>query len=164
MGETDALRQELLSRIEARRSGAARYLHQNRPSVRRRSTITIVLSSLAAVFTAGPALGGESFAEAVRRMFGLSSESSVWRTLCLLALLVSVGAAVMSSLAKTHEAALNRLTTAEAAKAELEGLADLVRLGHLDLEEALKLFHAYSVKIPWIDDADVSAGGPAHRV
>ena len=159
MGETDELRHDLLARIEARRSGAALYLRRNRPAIRRRSTITIVLSSLAAVFTAGPAIGGEKFAEAAQGLFGLASDSYVWRTLCLLALLVSIGAAVMTNLAKAHEAALNRLTTAEAAKAELEGLADLVQLGHLALDDAVKLFHQYSVKIPWVDDAPLLAGG-----
>jgi hypothetical protein len=159
MGDHDEKRRDLMERIEARRSGAARFLRENRPGIRRRANITIVLSTLAAVFTAGPAIGGENFAEGVQDTLGLASDSYVWRTLCLLALLVSVGAAVMTNLAKSHEAALNRLSTAEAAKAELEGLSTLVKYGHLSLEEAVKLFHQYSVKIPFVDDAPVATGG-----
>jgi hypothetical protein len=158
MGETDQPRRELLARIEKRRTATAHYVRQSRPGIRRRSTTTIVLSSLAAVFTAGPAIGGEPFAESVQHLFGLASDSYVWRTLCFLAMLVSIGAAIMSNLAKVHEAALNRLTTAEAAKAELEGLSDLVEYGQLSLEDAAKLFHSYSVKISFVDDLPV--GGP----
>ena len=61
------------------------FLRTNRPRTRRRATITIVFSSLAAVFTAGPAVGGETFAEGAERL-GLASDSYVWRTLCLLTL------------------------------------------------------------------------------
>jgi hypothetical protein len=153
MAESNEQRRDLMARIEARRTGAVLYLRRNRPSIRRRANVTIILSSLAAVFTAGPAIGGENFAGAVQDALHLSSDSYVWRTLCLLALLVSIGAALMTNLAKSHEASLNRLTTAEAAKAELEGLTSLLEYGHLSLEDAAKLFHEYSVKIPFVDDA-----------
>ena len=159
MSNNDELRHDLLARIEARRSAVTQFLQQNRPSVRRWSTVTITLSSLAAVFTAGPAIGGENFAGGVQNLLGLSSDSSVWRTLCLLALLVSVGAAVMTNLAKPHEAAVNRLTRAEAAKAELEGLETLLQFGHLSLEDGAKLFHEYSTKIPFVDDVPAVSGG-----
>jgi hypothetical protein len=161
MTETNQQRRDLLTRIEARRYGAALYLRQNRPSIRRRANVTIILSSLAAVFTAGPAIGGENFAGAVQNALHLSSDSYVWRTLCLLALLVSIGAAIMTNLAKSHEAAINRLTTAEAAKAELEGLSSLIEFGHLSLDDAAKLFHDYSVKIPFVDDAPVADSSSA---
>src|SRR3982751_6964192 len=83
MTEEHELRQDLLARIEARRSAAALYLRENRPGIRRRANVTIVLSSLAAVVTAGPAFGGEKFSEGVQNLLGLSSDSYVWRTLCL---------------------------------------------------------------------------------
>jgi hypothetical protein len=157
MSDNDMMRRDLLARIEDRRSAVAQFLSQSRPGIRRRANVTITLSSLAAVFTAGPAFGGETFAGGMQKLLGLSSDSYVWRTLCLLALLVSVGAAVMTNLAKSHEAALTRLTTAEAAKSELDGLAPLVEFGHLSVEEAVKLFHQYSVKIPFVDDIPAAA-------
>jgi hypothetical protein len=159
LGHDEALRQDLMARIEARRSAAALYLRENRPGIRRRANATIVLSSLAAVVTAGPAFGGEKFSEGVQSLLGLSSDSYVWRTLCLIAVLVSVGAAVMTNLAKVHEASLNRLTVAEAAKAELDGLTELLRFGHLSLDDGVKLFHSYSTKIPFVDDAVLPAAG-----
>jgi MFS family permease len=159
MTDDDVLRRDLLSRIDTRRTAVSHFLRTSRPGIRRRANVTIALSSLAAVFTAGPALGGETFAGGMQKILGLSSDSYGWRTLCLLALLVSVGAAVMTNLAKSHEAALNRLTTAEAAKAEFEGLATLVEFGHLSVEEAAKLFHQYSTKIPFVDDAPALPSG-----
>jgi hypothetical protein len=164
MAEDEAMLRDLMTRIEARRTGAAHYLRDNRPGQRRRANLTIVLSSLAAVVTAGPAFGGEKFSEGVQHLLGLSSDSYVWRTLCMVALLVSVGAAVMTNLAKSQEAALNRLSTAEAAKAELDGLSELLRFGHLSLDDGVKLFHSYSTKIPFVDDSPAPAAGGATRI
>jgi hypothetical protein len=163
MPDDGALRQDLLARIEAKRSGVSAFLRDNRPGIRRRVNITIVLTSLAAVCTAGPAVGGEHFSEGIQHTLGLSSDSYVWRVLCLVALLVSVGAAVMTNLSKSHEEAIARLSTAEAAKAELEGLTTLLQFGSLPLEEAVKLYHQYSVKIPFVEDGPVPVGRPADQ-
>ena len=54
---------------------------------------------MSALATAGPALGGEPFAQNVQNLLALQSDSYVWRILCLLALLVSVGGAVLTKLA-----------------------------------------------------------------
>lgn len=157
MDDKNDLRQDLLGRIEVRRTAVEGFLRQNRPTVRRRTNVTIMLSSLAAVFTAGPALGGKTFAQGVQNVLGLADPSYVWRLLCLAAMLVSVGAAVMANLAKAHEEAAGRLSTAEAAKAELEGLAGLLEYGEMPPEDAVKLFHQYSVKIPFVDDGPAAA-------
>jgi hypothetical protein len=163
MAEDDALRRDLLWRIEARRGSIQAFLRDHRPRTRRRATITVVLSSLAAVFTAGPALGGEPFAQSVQDSLGLSSDSSVWRTLCLLALLVSVSSAVLTNLGKAQDD-VARLSSAEAANTELEGLAGLMQFGHLSVEDGVKLYQQYIVKIPFVDDqpgaVPSSAGGP----
>jgi hypothetical protein len=159
MAEQNDLQRDLLVRIEARRSGVHKFLHENRPSIRRRTTAALVLSSLAAVFTAGPAFGGENFAGSVQSTLGLPKESTVWRVLCLAALLVSVGAAVMANLGKSQEEAVTRLGTAEAAKAELEGLSTLLMFGHLSVDEAAKLYQQYSAKIPFVEDGMLPVSG-----
>jgi hypothetical protein len=151
MAEDDARRRDLLWRIEARRVSIQAYLREHRPRTRRRVSITIVLSSLAALFTAGPALGGETFAESVQNSLGLASDSYVWRTLCLLALLVSIGAAVLTNLGKAQDD-VARLSSAEAANTELEGLAGLMHFGQLSVEDGAKLYQQYIVKIPFVDD------------
>jgi cytochrome bd-type quinol oxidase subunit 2 len=159
MVNNDDLRRDLLWRIEARRASVQAFLRTQRPRIRRRANITIVLSSLAAVFTAGPALGGEPFAESVQNALGLASDSYVWRVLCLLALLVSVGAAVLSNIAKAQDD-VARLSSVEAANAELEGLATLLQFGHLSVDDAVKLYQQYSVKIPFVEEQPVAAGPP----
>src|SRR3712207_4805424 len=148
MADDNQLRQDLLWRIETRRASVQAFLREHRPRTRRRATVTVVLSSLAAVFTAGPALGGEPFAESVQNALGLVSDSYVWRTLCLLALLVSVSSAVLTNLGKSQDD-VAKLSSAEAANAELEGLASLLQYGHLSVDDGVKLYQQYSGKIPF---------------
>jgi hypothetical protein len=159
MTDDDDLRRDLLWRIEARRAAVQAFLRTYRPRTRRRANITIVLASLAAVFTAGPAVGGETFAESVQNTLRLQSDSYVWRVLCLLALLVSVGAAVLTNISKSQDD-VARLSTAEAANAELEGLSTLLQFGHLSVQDAVKLYQQYIAKIPFVDDQ--AAAGPGY--
>ena len=56
---TEDLRQELLGQITHRRASIDEWLRANRPRSSRLSTVSIISSALAAVFVAGPALGGE---------------------------------------------------------------------------------------------------------
>jgi cytochrome bd-type quinol oxidase subunit 2 len=157
MSDDDDLRRDLLRRIEARRASVQAFLRIRRPRTRRRANITIVFSSLAAIFTAGPAIGGERFAESVANTFNLSSDSVVWRVLCLFALLVSVGAAVLANISKSQDD-VAQMSTAEAANAELEGLSTLLEFGHLSVQDAVKLYQQYSVKIPFIDELSGAVG------
>ena len=156
MADQTDLRQDLLGRIAARRAGVEAFLRDRRPRVRRRSTALLTLTSASAVFTAGPALGGVPFAEAVRAALGLGTSSVVWRALCLLALLVSVGAAILTNVAKPQEAAA-QLGAVEAAGAELEGLCTLLEFGHLSVEDGAKLYQQYCTKIPFVPEGRVPA-------
>lgn len=149
-------RQDLLERIATRRAGIDTYLRERRPRVRRWATVTLVLTSLSAVFTAGPALGGVPFAEAVQRALGLDDGSAVWRSLCFLALLVSVGATVLTNINRSHDS-VAELSTVEAARVELEGLATLLEFGTLSVEDGVKLYQQYVTKIPFVDDARAAA-------
>jgi hypothetical protein len=159
MADDDALRQDLLWRIETRRASIQGYLRAHRPRTRRRATITIVLSSLAALFTAGPALGGESFAQSVQNSLGLASDSYVWRTLCLLTMLVSIASAIMVNLGKANDE-VAKLSSAEAASTELEGLTGLLQFGRVSLEDGAKLYQQYIVKVPFVDDLPGAAQPP----
>jgi hypothetical protein len=159
MTEDSDLRRDLLWRIDARRSSVQAFLREHRPRTRRLATITVVLSSMAAVFTAGPALGGEPFAQSVQNALGLVSDSYVWRTLCLLALVVSVGAAVLTNIGKSNND-MAKLSSAEAANTELEGLSSLLHFGHLSVEDGVKLYQQYSAKIPFVDDQPGAAPPP----
>ena len=156
MADDDALRRDLLWRIEARRASIQTYLRNHRPRTRRRATITVVLSSLAALFTAGPALGGEPFAQSVQNSLGLASDSYVWRTLCLLTLLVSIASAILVNLGKANDD-VAKLSSAEAANTELDGLTGLLQFGRVSLEDGVKLYQQYIVKIPFVDDLPAAA-------
>ena len=159
MADDSDLRRDLLWRIDARRASVQAFLRENRPRTRRLATITVVLSSMAAVFTAGPALGGEPFAQSVQNALGLVSDSYVWRTLCLLAMVVSVGAAVLTNIGKSNND-MAKLSSAEAANTELEGLSSLLHFGHLSVEDGVKLYQQYSAKIPFVDDQPGAAPRP----
>ena len=150
-------RADLLARIAAKRASVQAHLRENRPKARRRANITLVLTSLGAVFTAGPAVGGERFSGGVASSLGLSGDSVVWRVLCLATVLVSVGAAVLTNLGKSQDAAV-QLSTAEAVDGELEGLSLLLAFGHLPVEDAVKLYQQYTAKAGFIDDIPVPAG------
>jgi hypothetical protein len=152
--ETDR-RQDLLRRVNARRAAVEAFLRERRPRIRRRVTATLVLTSLAALFTAGPA-SGTKFTEAVQGVFNLGDSSQVWQVLCLLATLASGTAAVMTAIDKANNSS-QELSAVEAADAELEGLATLLEFGQLSLEDGVKLYQQYVTKIPFIDDAPVAA-------
>ena len=156
MADQTDLRQDLLERISARHAGIDAFLRAQRPKVRRRSTAMLTLTSASAVFTAGPALGGVPFAEAVRNTLGLSTGSVVWRVLCLLALLVSVTAALLTNVSKPQDA-VAQLSAVEAAGAELEGLSTLLEFGHLSVEDGVKLYQQYVTKIPFVEGVPAAA-------
>jgi hypothetical protein len=144
-------RRELLTRIDARRAGITAYLRRIRPRRDHLITTSIVSSSLAAVLTAGPALGGETFADTVGNALSLGDRSLVWRLLCLGALVVSLVAAISTNLARSRDLE-RRVNAAEACNTELEGLATLLEFGRLPLDDAVKLYQQYVVKIPFVEE------------
>jgi hypothetical protein len=160
MADDNDLRRDLLWRIEARRAAVQAFLRTYRPRTRRRANLIILLTSLSALATAGPALGGEPFAQNIQNLLALQSESYVWRILCLLALLVSVGGAVLTNISKSQDD-VARLSAAEAVNAELEGLSSLLQFGHLSVEDGVKLYQQYIAKIPFIDDQPGGGPGPS---
>src|SRR3954453_13428736 len=149
MAGDEGVRRALLWRIEARRGSIQAYLRQHRPRTRRRATITVVLSSLAALFPAGAALGGEPFAQSVQDTPGRASDSYVWRTLCFLTMLVSIASANLVNLGKAIDE-VAKLSSAEVANTELEGLTGLLEFGRVSLEDGVKLYQQYIVKIPFV--------------
>jgi hypothetical protein len=170
MAEDSDARAKFLAQISARRASVQAHLKATRPRVRRRANVTIVLTSLAALATAGPAAGGQSFVDGVQQSLGLTTDTYVWRVLCLVAMLVSISAAVLTNLGKSQDAAA-QLSTAEAVDGELEGLAVLLEFGQLPLQDAVKLYQQYTAKINFIDDLPAPAApddghgdGPAPTV
>lgn len=100
---------------------------------------------------AGPAFGGEPFASSVQGTLALSSSTTVWRALCLLALAVSIVAAISTNLVKSHNAA-GRVMSAEATAGQLEGLQTLVQFGQVPVGDAVRLYQQYVTKIPFVEE------------
>ncbi|MFF5790741.1 hypothetical protein ACFY5D_01700 [Paeniglutamicibacter sp. NPDC012692] len=154
MDDESGVRQQLSARIEARRASIARFLLHARPRRNRLANLSILGSAIAAVMTAGPALGGQSFTASVQSTLGIEDSSTVWRVLCLAAMLLSVAAAVATNLSNSRD--LNgRVTAAETCNAELEGLETLLEFGQLPVPEAVKLYQQYVAKVPFVDEAKV---------
>jgi len=155
MGDDVDVRLELIRRIEARRASINAFLRRVRPRSVRLANISIVSSALAAFFTAGPAFGGVTFTDAVQRGISLPDSSIVWRTLCLLATLVSLVAAVSVHLNKSQETA-SQLSAAEACNTELEGLQTFLEFAQFPVHDAVELYQKYITKIPFVEEVPVN--------
>jgi len=157
-----SIRQQLLKRIEHRRQTVLTYLRSARPRVRRLTNISVISSALAAALTAGPALGGPRFTAQVAGSLQLGSAEGVWRPLCLLAMIVSVTAAIFANLSRSKNAE-TRIINAEACCAELEGLLTLIEFGQMSVEDAVKLYQQYIAKIPFVPDTTEVANHSGSR-
>jgi hypothetical protein len=155
MDETLDTRQLLCNRIEQKQQAVRSYLGRERPRRNKLSNISVVGSALAAMLTAGPAFGGTGFTNALKGVFLLEDGSLVWRVLCMGAVLLSVGAALATNFANSHSIA-DRVSAAETANAQLEGLRDTLSFGHIDTDEALKLYQQYVAQVAFVDEV------PAH--
>lgn len=156
MTDDSAVRRELIARIEQRRATIREYVRKFRPRGHRLANLSIVCSALAAAMVIGPAAGGDSFAGRVQSDLSLSSSSVVWRTLCLGALLVSVAAAILTSLNKSQDLSA-RVSAAESCSVDLEGLQNLLEFSDLSVDDGVKLYQHYLAKIPFVEDARVSS-------
>jgi hypothetical protein len=151
MDESPDTRQLLSARIEQKQQAVRSYLGRERPRRNKLSNVSVVGSAVAAMLTAGPAFGGTGFTEAVKGVFSLGDDSIVWRVLCLFAVLLSVAAALSTNFANSHSIA-DRVSAAETANAQLEGLRDTLSFGHIDTGEALKLYQQYVAQVAFVDD------------
>jgi hypothetical protein len=152
MTDDARLREQLLAKIEKRRADVNAFLHDTRPRRNRMTNVSIVSSAMAAIFTAGPAIGGLAFAQAVEKGLALTQSAVVWRTLCAGALIVSLVAAISTNLSKSQDLA-SRVTAAEVCNIELEGLRAFVEFRDLSVGEAVELYQQYVTKIPFVEEA-----------
>jgi exonuclease VII small subunit len=145
------LRRQLVERVRARRIDIDGFLDRARPRNSRLATVGIVSSALAAVFTGGPAIGGETFAKAAQGFVGSTTDSPVWRSLCALALVVSVVAAICTNLMRSQNATA-RISAAETANAELDSLQTMLEFGQVRLDVGLKLYQQSVAKVSFVDE------------
>jgi hypothetical protein len=141
--------EQLLQHIEQRRHEVCAYLEHARPRAERLTMTSIISSALAAVLTAGPALGGAGFTSSVASGLGLAGAPAVWRPLCVLAMVVSVVAAISANLSKSRNVEA-RIMAAEICNTELDLLATFLELDQVPLSEAAKMYHQSSTKVPFV--------------
>ncbi len=145
------MQQKLLEKIKGRRADISAFINATEPRGARLTNLSIVCTAVASVLTAGPALGGTTFTEGVQRMLGIANDSSVWRVLCLFALILSVAATVATNLYRSGDIA-TRLAKAQASNALLAGLETSIEFGQLPVAEAAKLYQQYLVDLPFIPE------------
>lgn len=150
MGEMPDARQLLATRIERKQQAVRSYLGRERPRRNKLFNVSITGSALAAVLTAGPAFGGTRFTNALQGVFSLSDDSAIWRVLCLGAVLLSVSSALATNFANSHSIA-DRVSAAETANAQLEGLQDALSFSQISTEDALKLYQQYITQVGFVD-------------
>jgi MFS family permease len=151
MDESADTRQRLSDRINQKQQAIRSYLGRERPRRNRLSNISIVGSALAAMLTAGPAVGGTGFTEAIQGIFSLGDDSIVWRFLCLAAVIFSVAAALATNFANSR-ALGEKVSAAESANAQLEGLQLSLNFGNLAVADALKLYQQAVAPVAFVDE------------
>jgi hypothetical protein len=151
MDDSPETRQRLSDSIEEKQSALHSYLERLRPRRHKLTEFSVVGSVLAALFTAGPAFGGTGFTAAVQGMFSLDDASVVWRALCLGAVILSVGAGLATNFANS-QAVAEKVTAAETAIAQLEGLQLSLGFGHIAIDEAAMLYKQFVSHVAFVNE------------
>lgn len=124
---------DLSERIKRTRAELDGFLDAAVPRKRRLLNTTIIGGSLAAVLTAGPAVGGQPFTAWLTMTLGLTSPS--WRLLCGGAAVFSVVSTVATQLLKSNNIE-EHITRAQSCRAKLEVLELSLALGEIDVKQA----------------------------
>lgn len=139
----------LLSRIDSRRRAIEQYLSETQVRRGRLVMSSIVGSTLSAAFAAAPAIGGQSLTETMRLGLGLDQGSGIWRTLCAIALVASVCAAISANLLRSGDYAA-RISVAEACNMEFASLRNQLEFAGTTVLDGIRSFNAISSRTPYI--------------
>ncbi len=151
MSDEDGLKQKLLDRIKARRNAVNSYASALERRGVRLANLSIVCTTLTTVLTAGPGLGGTKFTDATANLLRLSSDAIVWQVLCLLAVVLSITAAITNNMNKPTESN-SRLTRAQTSGILLEKLEMALEFNQVTVDTAAKQFQDYLADLPFIPD------------
>ncbi len=140
---------KLLERIHAKHEQVSAYVKQNERRIWRMSNFTIIATSAAAVLMVGPGFGGDKFTTRMAELLQVADDSLVWRALCLAALLISVGVAVLNKMNQSPDASM-RLAQARLCQVRLEGLETAVEVGTTSVADGMKQYQQYVNDVPFI--------------
>jgi hypothetical protein len=152
-------RKQLRTRIQARRADIEEFLAHARPRRNVLNNISIVCSSLAAVFTAIPSAGGADGMKTVAENLGLGGAADVWRPLCISAFVVAVAAAIAANLHRSHDLPA-QVAAAEACNAELESLLATLDFDDMPLHDVVEHYQQSIHKVPFVKERR-AVPGPA---
>ena len=145
-------RDSLLTRIRDKRKRICAYMAATEVRSSRLTNTGIICSGLAALFTAGPAVGGQSLTRFLTQALGTSPEAAPsWRLLCAGATVLSFIATAAIAIYKSQDLAI-RLAKAQAANAELEGLETAIEFNTVTIHEAVNLYNKYIEEVPFLAD------------
>jgi hypothetical protein len=144
----EALPSELVTRIKDKRQQVDRFIASAVPRKRRLLNLTIIGGTLAAAFTAGPAVGGQPFATWLTAALGLSSPS--WRLLCGAASICSVAATIATQLLKANNVE-ERVTRALSCRAKLDVLELGIATGQLSAADATNQYIRCAEETAFLD-------------
>ncbi len=149
--QSEDLQHRLIRKIKARRAKIKEYAAKLDRRSSLLTNLNIVCTGVSAVLTAGPALGGESFTNSAQQILGLPSDSTVWKSLCFLALILSLVALIANNLYRGHELA-TRLAKAQSSSVQLEGLETSIEFKLYSIEEATRLYERYIEDVAFIPE------------
>jgi len=133
MNAVDSSADYLLTQIATKRAQMDRFLAAAGPRKRRLVNLAIVGGTLAAAFTAGPALGGPTFTAWLTKSFGLGSPA--WQLLCGGAAVCSVSATVATQLLKSQNVE-EHVSRAQSCRAKLDVLEIGLKTAQIDVPRA----------------------------
>lgn len=150
MSENLELYQRLLEKIKVKRAGINAYAKDIDSRSSRLTNWSIICTALTTVLTAGPAIGRENFTKFVTSIIPVN-DPQVWGTLCLLAMILSIVAAITNNLNRSRELA-SHLAKAQAASLLLEKLENSLEFKQIPVSQAAKLYEQYIVDLPYIQE------------
>ena len=148
MSEQDDLQQKLLEMIKAKRTSTASYASALGSRTNRLTNISIVCAALTAVMTAGPALGRDKFTALITGIITVP-DSAVWGVLCLLAMVLSVVAAIVNNMNRSQDV-VTRLAKAQTATLLFDKLIVSIEMKQITGADATKLYEEYLADISFI--------------
>ncbi|MGV3710762.1 MAG: hypothetical protein ACO1Q7_18210 [Gemmatimonas sp.] len=143
-------RARLVERIHEKKAALRQYLAKFEPRNSRLTILSIVGTGLAALLTAGPAVGGASFTAALTQAIGSTSPS--WRILCAGATVLSFVATTALSLQKMQDLSM-KVSKAQSAHAQLEALETFMDTTEIQVTTATEQYAQIIREVPFVSAA-----------
>jgi hypothetical protein len=148
VSEQNDLQQKLLEMIKEKRASTASYTKTLQSHINTLTNISIVCAAVTAVMTAGPAIGRDKFTTLVSGIINVP-DSAVWGVLCLLAMVLSVTAAIVNNMNRSQDVA-TRLAKAQTATLLFDKLTVSIEIKQISDTDAAKLYQEYLGDISFI--------------